>query len=144
MNFDELPKDWAQRPVTDEEIFEGVIDLIVTEQSRHEGAFYLLLLHANGRLAQPMVLDRIPDDCAELLDLLFGQVLAPLGDQFASIVAVIAHPGAPEVTERDWGLRRQVLGAAQRAGIDVAALAVATPAAILTFPTDPIEVREIA
>jgi len=59
MHFEELPRDWAQRPITDPDVFEGVVDLIVPEQSRSDGATYLLLCHPNLHLLQPICL---PDD----------------------------------------------------------------------------------
>ena len=59
MRFADLPADWAQRPITDPEVFEGVVDLIVAEQTRAEGATYVLFCHEGGRLMQPLC---VPDE----------------------------------------------------------------------------------
>jgi hypothetical protein len=48
MSFKDLPADWAQRPITDPDVFEGVVDLIVADQARREGSTYVLLCHEGG------------------------------------------------------------------------------------------------
>ncbi len=50
MSFEDLPRDWAQRPLTDPDIFEDVVDLVTREKSRAAGAIMLLLCHPDGRM----------------------------------------------------------------------------------------------
>jgi len=127
MRFDELPRDWAQRPITDPDVFEGVVDLIVTEQSRSEGATYLLLCHPNLHLLQPICL---PDesrrtDVGEVLDgvrLVLGEVSR---HDVHDVVMVIARPGRVTATARDRDLRAAFEGACHAAGFTLHAVAIA-------------------
>ncbi|XVX21689.1 hypothetical protein ACQP1U_07480 [Actinomycetota bacterium] len=56
MSFHDLPDDWASRPVHDPEIAADVVDLIVREADRDEGAVCFLLCHRDGRLLQPVTI----------------------------------------------------------------------------------------
>ena len=138
MRFDDLPRDWAQRPITDPDVFEGVVDLIATEQSRSEGATYLLLCHSNGRLLQPICLPDEPRrvDVGEVLDgvrLLLSEVAR---HGVRDVVMVIARPGRVTPTPRDHDLRAAFEGACRTAGFTLRAVAIAAPDAVATLPSD--------
>ena len=138
MRFDELPRDWAQRPITDPEVFEGVVDLIVTEQTRSDGATYLLLCHPNGHLLQPICL---PDE-PRRLDV--GQVLEGVSllltevarHDVHDVVMVIARPGRATPTPRDRDLRSAFEGACRTAGFTLHAVAIAAPDAVAVLPAE--------
>ena len=136
MRFDELPRDWAQRPITDPDVFEGVVDLIVTEQSRSEGATFLLLCHTNGRLLQPI---RLPDeprrvDVTQVLEgvtLLLSEVAR---HDVHDVVMVIARPGRLTPTPRDRDLRAAFEGACRTTGFTLHAVAIAAPEGVAALP----------
>ena len=138
MRYDELPRDWAQRPITDPEVFEGVVDLIVTDRSRSEGATYLLLCHSNRHLLQQICL---PDE-PRLVDV--GQVLEGVTLLLTEVsrhgvhdvVMVIARPGRATVTPRDRDLRAAFEGACRTAGVTLHAVAIAAPDAVVALPAE--------
>ena len=137
MRFDELPRDWAQRPITDPDVFEGVVDLIVTEQSRSDGATYLLLCHPNRRLLQPICLPDEPRrvDVGQVLEgvaLLLTEVCAPRrarrrhGDR-------AARAGRPPRRATATCARRSRAPAAPP-GFTLHAVAIAAPDAVAVLP----------
>jgi hypothetical protein len=138
MRFEELPKDWAQRPITDPEVFEGVVDLIATEQSRSDGATYLLLCHPNGRLLQPIHLPDEPRrvDVAQVLEgvtLLLSEVAR---HDVHDVVVVIARPGRLTPTPRDRDLRAAFEGACRTTGFTLQAVAIAAPEGVAALPAE--------
>ncbi|WP_330472941.1 hypothetical protein [Terrabacter sp. C0L_2] len=138
MRFDELPRDWAQRPITDPDVFEGVVDLIVTEQSRSDGAIYLLLCHPNRHLLQPICLPDEPRrmDVGEVLDgvrLLLTEVSR---HDVRDVVMVIARPGRVTPTPRDRDLRAAFEGACRGAGFTLHAVAIAAPDDVAVMPAE--------
>ena len=138
MTFDDLPRDWAQRPITDPEIFEGVVDLIATDQSRSEGATYVLLCHPNGRLLQPICLPDEPRrvDVGEVLEgvtLLLSEVAR---HDVHDVVMVIARPGRAVPTPRDRDLRAAFEGACRNSGFLLHAVAIASAGGVFTLPPD--------
>jgi len=138
MRFNELPNDWAQRPITDPDIFEGVVDLIATEQSRSEGATYVLLCHPNIRLLQPICLHDEPRrvDVGQVLDGV-TMLLSEVGrHEVRDAVMIIARPGRAEPTPRDRDLRAAFEGACRNTGFKLHAVAVASLGGIFTLPPD--------
>jgi hypothetical protein len=138
MHFDELPTDWAHRPITDPDIFEGVVDLIATEQSRSDGATYVLLCHPNQHLLQPICLPDEPRrvDVGQVLDgvtLLLSEVAR---HGVRDVVMVIARPGRAEPTPRDRDLRAAFEGACRNTGFELHAVAIASLGGIITLPPD--------
>ncbi|GAA2742363.1 hypothetical protein GCM10009868_12040 [Terrabacter aerolatus] len=136
MRFDELPRDWAQRPITDPDVLEGVVDLIVPEQARSEGATYLLLCHPNRRLLQPICLSDQPGraavgEVAERVRLMLAEVSR---HDVHDVVVVIARPGRVTPTSRDLDLRAAFEGACRATGITVHAVAIAAPDDVAVLP----------
>jgi hypothetical protein len=134
MGFQDLPRGWAERPITDPVIFEDVVDLVVPERSRSEGATYLLLTHPDGRMLQPLAMpeaasgERGAEDGPLWQALL--QELAQHGTR--SLVIVLARPGAPQLTPEDEATLRVLEGATDAAGLALHGRAIATPSGILT------------
>jgi hypothetical protein len=138
MRFEDLPRDWAQRPITDPDVFEGVVDLIVTDQSRSDGATYLLLCHPNGRLLQPVSLHDEPRQVdaglvLERLTLLLSEVAR---QGIHDVVIAIARPGRATPTPRDHDLRAAFEGACRTAGLTLHAVAIAAPGAVTALPSE--------
>jgi hypothetical protein len=136
MRFEDLPRDWAQRPITDPDVLEGVVDLIATDQSRDEGATYLLLCHPNRRLLQPVCL---PDEPRLVAPSAVGERVSLALTEAArhgvhDVVMVIARPGRPTATPRDRDLRSAFERACTSAGVTLHAVTVAAPDAVSVLP----------
>ena len=138
MRFADLPKDWAQRPITDPEILEGVVDLIATDESRSGGATYILLCHSNQRLLQPICLPdepraMVPGEVLEGVTLLLAEAAR---HGVRDVVMVIARPGRAAPTPRDRDLRAAFEGACRNTGFALHAVAVAAPEEVFILPPD--------
>lgn len=138
MHFEQLPRDWAQRPITDPDVFEGVVDLIVPEQSRSEGATYLLLCHPNLHLLQPICLPDDPrrvgvGDVLEGVRLLLTEVSR---HGVHDVVMVIARPGRVRATRRDRDLRAAFEGACRETGLTLHAVAIAALDDVAALPPE--------
>jgi hypothetical protein len=134
MDFNDLPDDWAQRPITDSDLFEGVIDLIASERSRAEGAVHLLLCHESGRLLQPLMIEA-PEWDAGAQDLMekFAAAFAGFRDHgVPAVVVAIARPGDASPTLDDLKLCRALEAASVTSGLALLGLAVAAPGGVVT------------
>lgn len=136
MRFTDLPSGWAERPITDPDIFEGIVDLVATEQSRHDGAVYLLLTHPDGRMLQPIAIDETPPGAPSVDDAQrWRHFLGELAEHGAcSLVVVVARRGPAEVTPDDDVLLRVLASATETAGLVLHGQAIATPSGIVTLP----------
>lgn len=75
MSFDDLPDDWPHRSVADPTLAADLVDLVVSDADRREGALGLLLCRPDGTLAQPVIVTT--QDCPDvphLLDLVVDQL----------------------------------------------------------------------
>ena len=75
MSFDDLPDDWPHRSVADPILAADLVDLVVSDADRREGALGLLLCRPDGTLAQPVIVTT--QDCPDvphLLDLVVDQL----------------------------------------------------------------------
>jgi hypothetical protein len=138
MRFVDLPNDWAQRPITDPDILEGVVDLIATEQARSEGATYVLLCHENQHLLQPICLPDEPRrmDAGEVLEGLTLLLAEAARHDVHDVVMVIARPGRAAPTPRDQDRRAAFEGACRSTGFVLHAVTVAAPGQVFTLPPD--------
>ena len=104
MSFDDLPDNWPELPLTDQRLLADVLDLVVSEQSRRDGALYVLLCDEQARLVQPIAIDLLeaPTDLAgreELMASVVGMT-HHLGENGSYVVA-IARRGGHSVTPDD-------------------------------------------
>lgn len=134
--FQSLPEDWARRPMTDPDLFEGVVDLAVLEAFRALGGLALLLCHGDGRLMQPLTLESVnaasPPDRAESI---LREVLDDVARGGApAVVIVIARPGTATATEHDLALRQACIEACGASGMALLGLALAVPGSVTTLP----------
>lgn len=104
MTFQDLPKGWHSRPLTDTELAADVVDLVVRESDRASGCISLLLCDRTHRMLQPVTitdLDRdAPDERRELFDLLVGEFAGRLG----GVVVAVGRPrgAVPDDEARAW------------------------------------------
>ena len=138
MRFDELPQGWAQRPITDPDVFEGVVDLIATTQSRSDGATYVLLCHPNGRLLQPICLpgETRGADVSQVVENVSRVLTEVARHDVHDVVMVIARPGRVTPTPRDRDLRAAFEGACRTSGFTLHAVAIAAPDAVAVLPAE--------
>lgn len=149
MRFQDLPRDWAQRPITDPDLFEGVIDLVVTERSRALGAIYVLLCHPGGRLMQPLCLSDAgsPEDCeagivreappvTDVLDALTSLLLGVGRGRGGHVVLAIARPGTVRPTRRDRALRAGFERVCTSSRFELLGVAIAGTGAVAALPSD--------
>lgn len=135
--FESLPDDWARRPMTDPDLFEGVVDLAVFETFRALGGLALLLCQGDGRLMQPLTLERInaasPPDVAEAH---LSEALADLHrDGVRALVIVIARAGTATATDHDLALRQAFARACDATGMALLGVALAVPGEVSALPT---------
>lgn len=110
-----------------------VVDLFVSEQSRHCGALYLLFCDEQNRVALPMVFDDVdvgqPEDCRERL----VPILAMVGQRLpgGSVVAALGRRGLPRVTAVDLEWMAGVRDACERVQTRLLGFYVAVPDGIL-------------
>lgn len=135
MGYEDLPRGWAERPITDPEIYGDVVDLVVSDQARRVGALYLLLTHPDGRMLQPVAVHDVTPGAPGLDDAHRWRVfLAELaGHGACSLVVARARRGPAELTPDDDALFRALASAAEAAGLELHGRAVATPSGILTL-----------
>ena len=60
MSFRDLPEDWPSRPLTDPTLVDDVLDLLVSERDRQDGALFILLCDSQDHLALPTACDDPP------------------------------------------------------------------------------------
>lgn len=146
MSFKDLPRDWATRPLTDEAIFADVIDLIVTNRDRVDGAAYVLLCGPTDRLLQPCAITDFeksaPPDPREVIEP-FARIVANTIDD-GGIVLAVARNGRSGVTDSDRRWHQGAVEVCREYGIRLVAVAVATPRGIWRLPDFPAEAAESA
>jgi len=131
--FRGLPDDWARRPMTDPDLFEGVVDLAVFEAFRAIGGVALLLCHADGRLVQPVTVESVnaatpPGEAEVRLTLILADIV---GTGVPAVVMVVARPGSAAASERDRDLREEFVRASRASGITLLGAALAVPGAVV-------------
>lgn len=139
MSFEDLPPDWAQRPVTDPEITADLLDLVVGDRDRHEGAIGLLLCGPGGRLLQPVVVsasrDEVQgDDYRRVFDVMahaFGD--RPDGVRPGILVA-LARPDYRHAARDDARWRDAAVSSCGEHAIDLLGVWVVTPEVLRPMP----------
>jgi hypothetical protein len=102
MTFDDLPPDWPTRPLHDARLVADVLDLVVSEQARDDGALVVLCCDAADRLRTPVQIDA-PEA---------GEPLASRATMLATLCEAVAG------IEPDAGV---LLAVARRGGLSVTA-----------------------
>ena len=140
MTFEDLPRDWPTRPVTDPQITADLLDLIVGERDRQNGAIGVLVCGTGGRLSQPVVVSEPPTTATlEERRVVFDAVGHAMGETErrppgAGLLVAVARRGAPLVTagDRSWLQAAEVSCA--DAGLILHGVWLMTPAVIRPIP----------
>jgi hypothetical protein len=140
MSFEDLPRDWPTRPVTDPAITADLLDLIVTDRDRSEGAIGLLLCGGEGRLTQPVVVSSppaivTPADRPKVFDVMCRAMSGgpPDGGPPGLLVAV-ARPGSAHPTPEDLRWRDAAIRSCDDHGVLLLGVWLMTPTSILPLP----------
>ena len=115
MAFTDLPQDWGDRPLTDPRLVADVLDLVVSERARRDGALCLLVCDGTDRLRVPVVVDQLPATAppstgASALTRLFDELVDL--DPDLSVLAALARDGGLSVTAADRAWAASIASAA--------------------------------
>lgn len=127
MTFQDLPTDWATRPLTDPALAGDVLDLVVRDDDRRTGGLAVLLCGPDHRLQQPVMVAM--DGPASLADkrLAVQRFLEAvdhgLGESL--LLAVVRERGA-FVTDDDREWHEVALRGCREAGVTLLGLWVVT------------------
>jgi hypothetical protein len=139
MSFEDLPADWAQRPVTDPTITADLLDLVIGERDRHQGAIGVLLCGPGGRLLQPVVVSAPPEEVPEgeyrrVFDVM-GQALGAPGDgPRPAMLVALARPDYRHVARQDDRWRAAAVTSCAEQGVDLLGVWVVSPDVIRRLP----------
>ena len=133
MTFEHLPSGWADRPLTNPDIFADAVDLFASDASRYAGCLYLLLCDARVQLIQSVAIDQWDFDATaaeqrRCLQTLLGH-LADLG--IRDLVAVLARRGRAAPIGNDHQTASVLRDVCEGHGIRLDGLAIATPTGVL-------------
>ncbi len=109
MAFTDLPDDWPQRSITDHDLIDDILDLVVRDQDRDLGALIALVCTARGRLVQPICVTDLPTRVTaattlEIVDVLIsGFASYPAPDGLGLLLAVARAEGhSVTCSDRMW------------------------------------------
>lgn len=138
-----LPADWALRPMTDEDLFEGVVDLVIRDDDRRRGCLVVLACQTNGRLMEALPLEGLHPfvDAAgsgSVVTKRVGAILEALrAIAVAGVVLVLARPGRPVATAGDRQVLAQLEALCAPPRPALLGVALATPEGVATLPRSP-------
>lgn len=127
MTFENLPRDWPDRPLGADPLTADVVDLFAKESDRDRRTLLLLLCDESGRLLQPVAIDDLPetpdDSLVDGLSAVFEHF--PVGS--LGVVAAVCLPfGRPgDATPRAWHLALERV--TREAGMPLLGCYLATP-----------------
>ncbi len=136
MSFHDLPADWAQRSITDPGIFTDAVDLFASDEGRRAGSLLFLWCHPDGRALLPTAVDGWDFDApAAAQRELFDRLVGLLGrDTPGHVVLVVSRRGVLRVSGNDRQTLHTLATAAAAHGIEVLAVAIATPHGVMRCP----------
>lgn len=104
MTFENLPKDWPTRSLSNTSLAADVVDLTLNSFDRERTSIGLLLCDDSHRLLQPMVINEIADCTAGERRHLFEVVCDAMDDIDATtLVVTLARPSGVHLTDADHG-----------------------------------------
>ncbi len=137
MTYQDLPTDWPSRPVTDPAITPDLLDLVVRDADRVDGALYLLLCGEQGQLIEPMV---FPEPLTRMSREQCGTVFAAL-EHLAleeglrgGILLAIAREKGPFITDTDRAWHEAAIRSCRRSGLSLLGVWVVTRHVIRPLP----------
>jgi len=104
MTFQDLPKNWHARPLTDPDLAPDVVDLVVREGDRAVGCLSLLLCDDDHRMVQPVTITDLDRGHPEHRRHLFDLVVGELAEHLGGVVVAVGRPrgAVPDDEARGW------------------------------------------
>jgi hypothetical protein len=143
MGFEDLPRDWPRRPVTDPDITADLLDLVIGDRDRSVGALGVLLCGRDDRLVQPIVVG-MPDLAATAAERRHGMdtlcaACGALGEPDdeappLGMLVGLARPGSPLMTAHDRRWRDTVVDSCHDHGVVLLGVWLVTPGLIRPLP----------
>ena len=137
MTYNDLPPDWPTRPVTDPDITADLLDLVVRDADRVDGALCILLCGEEGQLVQPMVFPRPPTRMSrEQRGRVFASLehLAAEEDLRGGILVAIAREKGPFVTDTDRAWHEAAIASCRTSGLTLLGVWVVTRHVVRQVP----------
>lgn len=132
MTFQDLPRDWPARPLSDPVLAADVLDLCVTDGDRIQGGLSVLLCRRDDTLAQPVFVGDVPEDdlCATISRIL--DVTEEMGDVGAIVVGIVRSWGS--VTDADRMVHQRAIEVCGSAGLRLLGTFVVTTGGVTHLP----------
>ena len=137
MSFRDLPRDWPTRPITDPAIFADIIDLLVSDADRRDGAIHVVLCGPTRRIIQPCAVTDLVSAPMDGRRTVFEPFVHALAGGAGGLVVAIARPGRAAVIDSDRLWHQAAVEACRAGGIHLFAAAVATPDGVWRLPDAP-------
>ena len=104
MTFQDLPKGWHSRPLTDTDLAAYVVDLVVREGDRATGCISLLLCDDTHRMLQPVTITDLDRDAPTERRRLFDLLVGDFADRLGGVVVAVGRPrgAVPDDEARAW------------------------------------------
>lgn len=131
MTFQELPDDWPARSLADPVLAADLVDLVVTDKDRAEGALAFLLCRPEGSLAQPLVLNELDGDPVAAFTRMATIIVGLPGTP--GFVLAIARARGP-VTDQDRELHQHALEVCRELGLVLWGTYLATHLGVTHLP----------
>jgi hypothetical protein len=136
MSFEDLPPDWAERPLTDPDVTADVLDLVIRDADRAVGSVAALLCNRAGRLVQPVVIAMprggvTARDRRLVLDTMCAGVVRVSESEPGSLLVAVARPQGRAVTGADRAWRDSARLSCADHGVRLLATWLVTREAIL-------------
>ena len=139
MSFRDLPEDWPSRPLTDPTLVDDVLDLLVSERDRQDGALFILLCDSQDHLALPTACDD-PPALASAVDREFAVRTVLRGGEpvlaDGSFLVAFARRGSLEITADDTAWARAAAAAARHSPLRLLGVHVVTSIGSREIPRD--------
>lgn len=138
MSYTDLPDDWPHRSVADPILAADLVDLVVSDADRREGALGLLLCRGGGQLAQPVMVST--QGCPDVMHLLVTVVdELPSVPGITGLLLALARPWGG-VTDADRALHQVALEVCREHDLTLWGTFLATSTGVSQLPV----ARELA
>ena len=103
MTFDDLPDDWPTRPLTEPQLIDDVLDLLVDERARRGRCLAVLVCDEQVRLVQPLLIEDLPARCdPDLVQRTVDIVLEAMSDLArGSLLVALGRADGLSITDDD-------------------------------------------
>jgi hypothetical protein len=132
MSFDDLPRDWPRRPLSDPVLTADVIDLVVSDADRRSQGLGFLLCRPGGTLGQPFFVgaQEYADPCQAVTLMTRAAEETP---GVAGLVLVLARSGGP-VDDADRSVHQHAIDVTRAAGLTLWGTYLATRSGVTALP----------